>query len=107
MPCDQIITCSVDIDAPNKGLLCRAIQSLGYEVNMMAAGEVVFWHKDRPREVFRIKDGKARVPVGRESVIDEVKRAYSKEVLKEASAKFGFRLDAGKKANTFTMSKRF
>jgi hypothetical protein len=107
MPCDQIVLCQVNIDAPNKGLLCRAIMSLGYEVNMMASGEVVFWHKDVPNQIMRINAGTASVPRGLEEVIDDVKRAYSKEVLKEASSKFGFRLEPGKKPNTFTMSKRF
>jgi hypothetical protein len=97
--------CQVDIDAPNKGLLCRAIQSLGYEVNMLSDGTIAFW-KD-PRQIMRIKNGKAEVPQGMESVVDEIKQAYSREVLKEASNKFGSRLEPGKKPNTFVMKKRF
>jgi hypothetical protein len=104
MPCWTIQTNTLDLKVANKGLLGKALESLGYKPTMLQDGSLVFMHEGRQ---VKIMDGKIEVPVGKESIVDKIKAAYSTEVLKYASQKFGWSMTKGKKENTYNISRRF
>jgi hypothetical protein len=104
MPCDTIQLNKVSIKAANRGLLGKAIEALGYNAKMLNDGTIVFTHKGRQ---VKVTDSGVIVPVGEEALADKIKTAYSAEVLKVATQKFSWGMLKGKKANTYTLVRRF
>lgn len=105
MPCDSILLNKIELGAANTVLLVQGMQSLGFTVQSYGPTGLIFWRESEPGVKMYVRDGKVEVPAGRESLADDIKRAYSKEVLKVASKKFGFALVPGKE-NKFTLSRR-
>ena len=90
MPCDTVATVQVklDVKVTNKGLLDKAMASLGinsYTFN--ANGQVQFMDNG---------DGVS---------VADIKQAYSREVVKSQAARFGWRVSFNEKINKMTVLK--
>ena len=104
-PCDTIVTSRVDLGAiGDRGLLVRALEGLGYAAKL--TGQRI--------EFGSYRDGGTVHPDGRVELrgeaarleVNQIKRAYSVEAVKLASAKFGWKL-AATGENKFVAQRRF
>lgn len=95
MPCDSIQTAQVNfnLDATDLNLLKLALEGLGYTVSQV--GSKLNFYLDRKQASGTWENGKFSARVygsADEFDVNEVKRAYSKEVVKYASKRFGWTL---------------
>lgn len=107
MPCDTIQRSKVSfkLNATDTGLLKTALTSLGYSVGQTHKG--LSFSKYGANGTFVNGEFKATIN-GREEDFDvnEVKRAYSKEVVKATSKRFGWNLkETGE--NQYEVVRRF
>ena len=102
MPCNTIqrSTVSLELRADNQEFLVNALKSLNYSVNV--SNNVVRFSNYRTGVNGSFVDGKLRID-GETSVVErfdvnEVKRAYSRQVVEAAAKRFGWQ--ANKKSET-------
>jgi hypothetical protein len=90
MPCNTIIKNSVELKVANQAVLKRALEADGWSV--VERRGVIYATKNG--RAIEIGNGKATVVQGNEDLVNKVKVAYSKQVVKIAAAKFGFKLQS-------------
>lgn len=110
MPCNTIQKSSVTLElkADNQAYLVAALQSLGFSVQVLENKTVTFY--DRNRNVTgTFQNGKLKVSgysgAAEQYDINPIKRAYSGEVVKAATKRFGWKLTQTE-ANKFTVKRR-
>lgn len=103
MPCNTVIKNSVNFDVVNESVLKRALTADGW--NVVAQRGIIYATKEG--RAIEIGKGKATVVQGNEDLVNKVKVAYSKEVVKMAATKFGFKIQAVPgKQNTWDIIKQ-
>lgn len=103
MPCEEIRTISLQLEAADRDLLRKAITSLGYQVALDANGRLTFWTPNGVGGVYR---DRITVPEGDVGLVNRIKAAYSREVIQHASATFGWRLHQTS-AQQLTLTRRY
>ena len=88
MPCYATYTISVELSGMHPELLKRAIESLGYQVTQAAYG-LQFYCQGL---LVRIENGSITVDQRQIQLINEIKRAYSREVIRIACQRYGLEL---------------
>lgn len=88
MPCYAAYNISVELTGMHPEILKLALEALGYEVTQTAAG-LRFNHKGL--EV-RIENGRIILDRSQMALANEIKRAYSREVIQIASRQYGLEL---------------
>lgn len=86
MPCDQIRTTTVELAAANLDHLGLALEGLGYLVERM--GDALRLSRGSFSGFYR--SGQLQLPPGAD--VNEVKRAYSREVVKAAGKRMGWKV---------------
>ena len=87
MPCYTVKRMSIDLNAANFELLKKAAVGLG-AVNAMLDEKNKTLRFTVDGSYVYVADGKITVNAGQEGVVDRLKVAYTREVLKSASARF-------------------
>jgi hypothetical protein len=90
MPCDSIQTSSIQFKAENTPLLVQALSSLGPYKATYRGGRLVSAVLNGVQISF--EDGRIIVPRGTEPLIDQIKQAYSRQIVMAAANRFGFQL---------------
>jgi hypothetical protein len=89
MPCDQIRYCRVSLKAANRDILVRALNNLGYDATIVNGN--LFATVNGYRVTFN-KDNSFSIPERRvgnkDELINEINRAYSKEVVEQVAKNF-------------------
>jgi hypothetical protein len=96
MPCDTIQTTNVSftLENTNLDLLEKALVGLGFNVTKQSNGRLVFYGRER-NENGSFKDGKFQVNYSAyrtEFDINQVKRAYSQQVVQNTAQRYGWKL---------------
>src|ERR1039458_423510 len=103
MPCDTIILNRVDLNLADCGILLAALGRMSGVTSVREfAGQVTF---DRGYQTYVIREGKLVGPGEVGPLADEIKRAYSKEVVDRTAKKFGWQVRQ-KAPNKFEVIKR-
>jgi len=110
MPCNTITKSSVTLElkADNQEYLVAALKELGFAVQVLENKSISFY--DRFRNVSGVfENGKLKISGYRGAAeqydINPIKRAYSGEVVKAASKRFGWKLTQTE-SNKFTAKRR-
>ena len=101
MPCDSIVYNTLELKAADRALLIAALKELGFTV-----ADYPILTAYRNELTVNISNGQIRVRAGYESVVPEIRAAYSRQVVKSAAAKFGHALTQ-KAPNRFVLQRRF
>jgi hypothetical protein len=101
MPCFTTSRMSVDFKAEHFDLLEEAVKELGYGARRNS-NSLTFYTSNG---TVTIRDGKINLDDRDRKIIDPLKRAYSKEVLRRASSRYGWALKKTAE-NTFVVNKR-
>ena len=105
MPCNTIVKNSVAIKATNRALLKAGIADLGWTV-VRESKEVLTVRAQNgvPVEI-RQAQNKAIVEKGQEGLVDQIKQAYSRQVVTSTARRYGFQFrQTGK--NEYELVKR-
>lgn len=105
MPCYQVMKCVLKLDAADKDLLVNAMKSVGFRNIVKYSDEhiVANW---RYRTV-TYKNGDISIEQSQAFKVDEIKRAYSKQVLEAGAKKADFILEWKNPEKTkFSLSQR-
>jgi hypothetical protein len=102
MPCYTISETGIDINRPDLGLLEKALESIGYvkrpQKFASTEGLDVAYYRDNSWTMVGLKNGELRVMIRDGSQMtdtdakNEVQRAYSAEIVKHVSQRYGWRL---------------
>jgi hypothetical protein len=101
MPCWEVRRMTLELEAADRDLLRAAIQALGYDVRQQGAQMVVAL--DEGDAV--IEGSSIRVPAGSEVVVNQIKQAYSRQVLTAAAKRFGWQVNTAQ-TNHLTLKRR-
>jgi hypothetical protein len=103
MPCWQTRNITFDPRAADSDLLLAALKALGYEAAKDPDGRLIFWTPNGVGQVFqdRISVDEADAEAG---LVTRVKQEYGRQVLKQVSQRFGWRLQG--QGTSFTLQKR-
>lgn len=104
MPCDQVRLTNVEFEAKNMELLEKAVEAMGGRI--VSSGAVIEGYLPAAGS-FSISRGKMTVRAGRERVVDQLKVAYSEEIVKKAASRFGWALSAAKTAGVSTAVRNY
>jgi hypothetical protein len=104
LPCWTVRETSVELDAADPDILRRGLEAAGFELSnygnallVMRSGQIVA----------EIENGRVTVNRGDTAIVNEVKRAYSAEVVKIAAKRFGYSLTTNKQSGKITAGRRF
>lgn len=86
MPCYQINTLSVEIQAADRDLLKRALKKLGLDYRELKTGLDVYCGLG----TIQIRKDKATLVPQLQDTLNEIKRAYSMEVIEEGAAAYSW-----------------
>jgi hypothetical protein len=103
MPCYTRRETTVVIEAADKDILKAGLEAAGFDRVEQSAGGLRARHKQSGEQI-TIRDG--RLTVQTESLINEVKRAYSHEVVRRTAKKFGWKLTETKEQNQYRAARR-
>lgn len=105
MPCDTIQTSEIDLGKIGDwSLMQKALEEMGYRVTKNAEG-LLFGNGRNGGKLYL--DGRCELQgAATELSVNEIKRAYSTEAVKLASAKFGWKL-AQTSDRKFVAQRRF
>ena len=115
MPCWTVQTAEVNLTNPNPEVLTRALIAAGFKVNSAEYSRQfgASFTADRFRDTVsvRIIDGRMEVTAADRyanlsAVSNEVKRAYSAEIIRTASKRFGWNVTAQSETK-FQVRRRF
>ena len=86
MPCYEVRTMSVEFKVAHRDLLERALKALGWSYHINSLNEVVTipGYFDAPITV-NLLTGKATITEGQQANLNILKRAYSKEALRQVA----------------------
>mgnify|MGYP001601134242 CR=1 FL=1 len=94
MPCDQVRTTTVDVEKMDGPLLIEALRLLGYQAGKQGTAIEFFTATSRNRH--RYENGRltfANMEAAEQATtINQIKQAYSGEVVKATAARFGWEL---------------
>jgi hypothetical protein len=92
-----------EIQAADHDLLLAAFKALGYIAAKDADGRVTFW---TPNGVGQVYQGQLNLDQADadEGLVNRLKQEYSRQVLKQVSQRFGWRLQG--QGTSFTLQKR-
>jgi hypothetical protein len=102
MPCYATYNISVELTGMHPEILKRAIESLGYKVMQTASGLCFYC---QGMEV-RIENGTISLDQSQTRLINEIKQAYSREVIQIACRQYGLELQPLSE-NQVLVKKRF
>jgi hypothetical protein len=105
MPCWTRRTTTVELAAADPEVLRRGL--LAAEFTITAESDGVLAVNSRDGRGATIARGQVRVLRGDECVINEIKRAYSQEVVKSAAKRFGYTITTNKQTGKITAGRRF
>lgn len=89
MPCYSVRTMKVKIQAADRGLLKKALLSLGYQVD---SDKETIWAR-RNRDSITITKNEVTLKQGLEKLVDEINIAYSRVVIAETAELFGMQIE--------------
>lgn len=104
MPCWTVRETSVELGAADPDVLRRGLEAAGFELSMYGSALLVM---RGGQIVAEIENGRATVNRGDTDVVNEIKRAYSAEVVKTAAKRFGYSLTTNKQTGKITAGRRF
>jgi len=105
MPCNTVQRNSVELACSNSDILLKALTALQLSPQMNSmTGEIRFYSKEG--NICTIRNGKVVVRAGQEYIADEIKQAYSREVVKAAAVRFRWDLKQTD-VNKFQVTRRF
>lgn len=104
MPCWNKITTGVELNAANLDVLSAAFDSLGWIVQRQDNGLIAYKGENITYSTleFRYLDGhtefRSREAIqNKADLLNQIKRAYSKETIKIATSKFGWKVQQDRK----------
>jgi hypothetical protein len=103
MPCDTIILNRVDLNLADRGILRAALGKMPGVTNVVAFGETISF--DRHGLGYSIRAGKLVGPGEVGALADEIKQAYSREIVAQTAKKYGWQVKQ-KSPNKFEVIKR-
>ena len=104
MPCytDREVTVELNVADPN--LLTAGLKAAGFTVQTTPRG---FYVTNSKGQQAHVRDGKITTTGSAQSIINEIKRAYSGEVVRTAAKRFGWTLNKTSQTNTVIAGRRF
>ena len=102
MPCYATYTISVELAGMHPEVLKLAVESLGYKVTQTASG-LHFYHQGSQ---IRIENGCIALDQKQLQLVNEIKRAYSRQVIRIACERYGLELQPLSENKVF-VKKRF
>ncbi|MEN3329074.1 MAG: hypothetical protein V7638_3881 [Acidobacteriota bacterium] len=97
---------TVAFKAENAEILVSGLVKEGFSANATKDG-VISVSKDSRRAEINLTNGTMVVRESDASIVNEIKRAYSFEVVKQSASRFGWKLTATNDANVMTAKRRF
>lgn len=88
MPCYSVIRNQVKIQAADRNILKRGIERMGWTTVALDQDTGTMTVRAKNGTLITITQDQATVQQGNESLVDQMKRAYSKEVLLVAAEKY-------------------
>jgi hypothetical protein len=104
LPCWTVRETSVELDASDPDVLKRGLAAAGFELSMYGGALLVM---RGGQIVAEIENGRVTVNRGDTGVVNDIKRAYSAEVVKTAAKRFGYSLTTNKQTGKITAGRRF
>jgi hypothetical protein len=104
LPCWTVRETSVELDAADPEILRRGLEAAGFELSMYGTALLVM---RGGQIVAEIENGRVTVNRGDTGVVNDIKRAYSTEVVKTAAKRFGYTLTTNKQTGKITAGRRF
>ena len=101
MPCDSIQLNQIDLKLSDWRFVEAALKSLGCS-NITISGKRAWFNYKNGN--YEIRDGKLVFREGQENIADEVKRAYSKQIVRFSAKQAGWKV-IEKKNNRFELIK--
>lgn len=106
MPCNQVVTSTVEIRAANVDLLAHAIGALPETEQLVLMRAVRIGSVNGLAQEIR-RAGVIFVPAGQEHLADKIKQEYSRQAIQAAARKFNWRLQGNPRAkNKMTAARR-
>jgi hypothetical protein len=109
MPCftkrEVPVSVTVAFTAENEKILIDGLFADGFNVNTATNG--LYVNKGARRATIDLAQGTMTVLEGDQSIINEIKRAYSGEVVRQAAKRFAWTLQPTKQANVMVAKRRF
>lgn len=104
MPCWTVRETSVELAAADPDILRRGLEAAGFELSMYGSALLVM---RGGQIVAELENGRVTVNRGDTGIVNEIKRAYSAEVVKVAAKRFGYSLTTNKQTGKVTAGRRF
>lgn len=104
MPCYTQREVTVKMEASEPAILEAGLKAAGFQVRTTPTGLYV---QNRQGVAAHIRSGQITTQENTSSIINEIKRAYSGEVVRVAAKRFGWKLSATSDANTVRAARRF
>ena len=106
MPCDSIQLCGVDLSQVTDIDLLQAAMIEEYgSSNVRRYGQILT--VNIRGEQVEIRDGQVIVRAGRETLRDEISRAYSRKAVRVAAQRYGWRLAETKPQRAYAVVRRY
>lgn len=106
MPCDTVSRSTIDMAKANPDILERALKQMGFNVTKTQTG--LQFSKFGVSGTFAKDKLNITARQGHELETNEVKRAYSVELVKTATSRFGWTMKQQKdQPNKFTVQRRY
>lgn len=103
MPCDQIRTCQIDLDVADRDILKAALTNkLGWS---FTERNNTIYARTKNGTAVTIHADHVEMQRGQEKLADQIKRAYSFEMLDVGSLKFGFAVTKDAAGEPIALSK--
>ncbi len=104
MPCYTQREVTVELNVADVNLLTAGLKAAGFTVQTTPRG---FYVTNSKGQQAHIRDGKITTQQTSNDIINEVKRAYSGEVVRTAAKRFGWTLSKTNEQNTVVAGRRF
>lgn len=108
MPCYTRRNVTVELKVADRDTLIKGLVADQFRV---LPGATNAWltvaSKNGIRAQVDLKGGRVVVQEGDEAIVNQIKRAYSGEVVRQAAKRFGWTLTATKQENQFIAGRRF
>ena len=81
MPCYLVQQCNVELNNADHTILAKALKTLGYEVRVNAAGQILSFTKDGQTGTYNGKQ--LTMPKGATQQLNKIKQEYSRQVIRK------------------------
>lgn len=105
MPCDTIRQVTVELKVADKQILLLGLLASGFTTRALSEDRLTF-SKGLATGVIDLKAGRITIQEGNEKVINEIKRSYSSEVIRQSAKRFGWNLNQTEE-NRYVAKRRF